>query len=87
VKVFGRTIKPGQLIHADKHGFLAVPFGEEKPLLDAAKFMDANECRTIIAAARDTAGRTPEAICDALDRAGGEFKRAVQERFGRKGEW
>jgi len=87
VKVFGRAIKPGQLIHADKHGFLAVPFGDEKRLLEAAKFMDENECRTIIAAARDTAGWAPESICDALDRAGGEFKQAAQERFGREGEW
>jgi regulator of RNase E activity RraA len=30
VEVFGRVIQPGQLIHADKHGFLAVPPGEEK---------------------------------------------------------
>ncbi len=27
VEVFGRQIQPGQLIHADKHGFLAIPFG------------------------------------------------------------
>jgi len=25
IEVFGRKIKPGQLIHADKHGFLAIP--------------------------------------------------------------
>ncbi|MBI4626814.1 MAG: RraA family protein, partial [Verrucomicrobia bacterium] len=87
VEVFGRKIKPGQLIHADKHGFLAVPFGEEAGLLEAAKFMDANECRTIIEAARDIGGRTPLEICDALDRAGATFKQAAKKRFGRKGEW
>lgn len=87
VEVFGRKIKPGQLIHADKHGFLAVPFGEEAGLLEAAKFMDANECRTLIEAARDTAGRTPEEICVALDRAGASFKQATKKRFDRKGEW
>ncbi|MBI3119256.1 MAG: RraA family protein, partial [Candidatus Hydrogenedentes bacterium] len=43
VEVFGRGIRPGQLIHADKHGFLAIPEGEEKNLLDAARFMDPNE--------------------------------------------
>jgi regulator of RNase E activity RraA len=25
VEGFGRRIKPGQLVHADKHGFLAIP--------------------------------------------------------------
>jgi len=87
VEVFGRKITPGQLIHADKHGFLAVPPGEEGGLLEAAKFMDANECATLIAAARDTRGRSPEAICDALDRAGTEFQTAAKKKFGRKGEW
>lgn len=87
VEVFGRRIKPGQLIHADKHGFLAVPPEDEARLLEAARFMDGNECRTVIAAARDTTGRTPAEICDALDRAGAEFKRAATQKFGRKGEW
>jgi regulator of RNase E activity RraA len=87
VEVFGRKIRPGQLIHADKHGFLAVPFGEEARLLEAAKFMDTSECRTLIGAARDVAGGTPEQICAALDRAGAAFKQAAKKRFGRKGEW
>lgn len=87
VEVFGRKINPGQLIHADKHGFLAVPIGEEEHLLEAAKFMDANECRTLIAAARDVIGRTPDEICKALDRAGQQFQQAANRRFGRKGEW
>jgi 4-hydroxy-4-methyl-2-oxoglutarate aldolase len=87
VEVFGRKISPGQLIHADKHGFLAVPPGDEARLLEAARFMDANECRTLIQAARDTVGRTPQQICAALDEAGAEFGRAAREKFGRKGEW
>jgi 4-hydroxy-4-methyl-2-oxoglutarate aldolase len=87
VKVFGRRILPGQLIHADKHGFLAVPRGEERALLEAAKFMDANECRTLLHAARDTLGRTPLEVCDALDAAGAKFAAAAKAKFGRKGEW
>jgi regulator of RNase E activity RraA len=86
VEVFGRRIRSGQLIHADKHGFLAVPFGEEKGLLEAAKFMDAEECRTLLAAARGAAGRAPLEICAALDRAGAAFKQTAKKRFGRKGE-
>lgn len=87
VEVFGRRISPGQLIHADKHGFLAVPPGDEPRLLEAARFMDANECRTLIHAARDTMGRTPQQICEALDKAGAEFGKAAREKFGRAGEW
>lgn len=87
VKVFGRRITPGQLIHADKHGFLAVPPGEEKGLLEASKFMDSAECRTVISAARGSAGRSPLEICDALDAAGAEFALTVKQRFARRGEW
>ncbi|MFM8579474.1 MAG: RraA family protein, partial [Planctomycetaceae bacterium] len=39
VSVFGRTILPGQLVHADKHGFLVIPPEDEEQLLDAAGFM------------------------------------------------
>ena len=56
VEVFGRVIRPGQLIHADKHGFLAVPPEDEAGLLEATRFMDANECETVIPAARGSAG-------------------------------
>lgn len=87
VEVFGRKVRPGQFIHADQHGFLALPAGEELGLLEAAKFMDANECRTLIAAARDHTGRSPEQLCVALDRAGAAFTLAAQKRFARKGEW
>lgn len=87
VKVFGRRIVAGQFIHADKHGFLAIPRGEETRLLEAAKFMDASECRTIIQAARTTVGRTPDEICAALDEAGANFKAAAKAKFTRQGEW
>jgi regulator of RNase E activity RraA len=87
VEVFGRKIRPGQLIHADKHGFLAVPPGEEARLLEAAKFMDAGECRTLLDAARNVQGKTAEQVCDALDRAGEDFGRMAREKFQRRGEW
>lgn len=87
VEVFGRSIQPGQLIHADKHGFLAVPLEDEPRLLDAARFMDANECHTVIPAARDVSGKTASEICDAIDAAGRQFGSAAKTQFGRKGEW
>jgi regulator of RNase E activity RraA len=87
VEVFGRKIVPGQLIHADKHGFLAIPLGEEKGLLDAAAFMDANECNTLMGAARQSTGKPTDQIIEELNMAGRQFQKAVKEKFGRKGEW
>ena len=87
VEVFGRKVQPGQLIHADKHGFLAIPFGEERGLLEAATFMDANECNTVIPAARDIAGRSKEEILKNMKAAGAAFGKAARAKFKRKGEW
>ena len=87
VDVFGRKISPGQLIHADKHGFLAVPFGEEKHLLEAARFMDSNECQSLISAARGGAGKPLTQICDDIDAASADFRQKLKEKFARQGEW
>lgn len=87
VKVFGRKVQPGQLIHADKHGFLVIPEEDEKNLLDAAIFMDNNECNTIIAAARSAAGKPKELILKELNEASKQFGDAVKGKFGNSGEW
>ncbi|MGB8170399.1 MAG: RraA family protein [Chthoniobacteraceae bacterium] len=87
VEVFGRTVQPGQLVHADKHGFLAIPPEDEARLLDAARFMDANECETLIPAARDTAGKSTREVLDAINAAGQRFGENAKAKFGRKGEW
>ncbi len=85
VEVFGRKILPGQLIHADKHGFLVIPDEDIENLLDAAIFMDNNECNTIIAAARSASGKSTEQILKALNDASAEFAKAVKNKFGNKG--
>jgi regulator of RNase E activity RraA len=87
VEVFGCKITPGQLMHADKHGFLGIPAEDEKGLLEAAQFMDMNECNTVIKAARNTAGLSVEEILAQIDGANRDFGEAVQRRFGRDGEW
>ena len=87
VEVFGRTILPGQLIHADRHGFLAIPPEDEDRLLDASLFMDNNECETVIAAARGCAGLSTEEALQRINRAAAEFAKATRERFQRDGEW
>jgi len=87
VTVFGCRIKPGQLIHADKHGFLAIPECDEGHLLEAARFMDSNECQTLIAAARNSQGKTTEEILQAIDQAGKKFSQNAREKCYGKGEW
>lgn len=87
VEVFGRKISPGQLIHADKHGFLAAPKEDEPKLLEATLFMDDNECNTVIAAARSCAGLPSDEAVERINAAGVEFGKATKERFKREGEW
>ncbi len=87
VEVFGRKVKPGQLIHADKHGFLVIPDEDQARLLEAARFMDANECNTLIPAARSAAGKPFEQVLAEIDAAGAAFGQAARDQFGKKGEW
>ena len=81
VEVFGRKIQPGQLIHADKHGFMAIPPEDEARLLDAARFMDSNECNTVIVAARSASGLPVEEVLKRLENARAEFRAAAQKKF------
>ncbi len=87
VEVFGTKIQPGQLIHADQHGFLAIPMEDEQALLDASRFMDANECNTVISAARTSAGLPMQEVLNRLDEAEAAFRKAASGRYGKKGEW
>lgn len=88
VEVFGRKVGSGQLIHADKHGFLVIPEDDETLLLlEAARFMDSNECRTEISNARSATGRTIEELLSSMDEASVAFGAAALKNFGKRGEW
>ncbi len=87
VEVFGTTIQPGRLVHADKHGFLVIPPEDEAKLLEAARFMDTNECRTLIPAARSASGKSHDQILRELNDATERFKQATAKQFGNKDEW
>lgn len=81
VEVFGRKIKPGQLIHADKHGFLIIPEKDQANTLEAARFMDSNECKTIIKAARSSSGKSTEEMLSDFEKASKDFKDNVIKKF------
>ncbi len=87
VTVFGTRVRPGDLIHADKHGFLVIPPEDQPRLLEAALFMDGNECSTLIPTARESSGMPMDQLLDRLDAAQAEFGRAVRGKFGQRGEW
>ncbi|TKJ34798.1 MAG: dimethylmenaquinone methyltransferase [Planctomycetes bacterium B3_Pla] len=86
VEVFGRSVEPGELIHADKHGFLVVPQEDRRRLLDATRFMDSNECRTMISAARQSCGVPLEQLLARIDDACDEFSKRARTKFMQKQE-
>jgi len=84
VEVFGCKVKPGVLIHADQHGFLAIPEEDEKNLLSATLFMDNNECNTVITTARNHAGKSIEVVLEEIERATQDFRENIVNHFGKR---
>jgi regulator of RNase E activity RraA len=85
VEVFGRKVTPGQLIHADQHGFLAIPPEDEARLLEASLFMDRYEAG-IFAASRNPDRLPTDQHLAQIDDALNTFIRAARDKFGRAGE-
>jgi 4-hydroxy-4-methyl-2-oxoglutarate aldolase len=85
VQAFGAEIHPGDVIHADQHGFLVIPPEDLAEVAEAAAFLDAAERTTLIAAARSE--RDPIAALARIDQAESQFRARVAERFGRGGEF
>ncbi len=87
VEVFGCTVRPGDLIHADQHGFLVIPEEDQERLFDAGNFMDANECHTVISAARDAQGKSQAELLKIIGDASRRFDEVAKSKFGAGGEW
>lgn len=87
VEVFGTTIQPGQLVHADRHGFLAIPAADEAGLLEATRFLDASECATMIPVARESAGRSSAEHLQAIAASCAAYGERVRTRFPGTSEW
>lgn len=86
VEVFGTPVRPGQLIAADRHGFIAFPEADETELLAAVQFMEKLERHTKIAAARSGFECSTAELLDRIDAANREFKAQAMARFSRPGE-
>ena len=86
VEVFGVEVRPGDLIHADQHGFLVIPEEDLPGLAEAAAFLDGAERETLIGAAATHRG-TPEDALPKLSEAQRRFGAMVAERFGGRGEF
>ena len=54
---------------------------------NGTRYMDSNECNTVIAAARNSSGKSTEELLQSMDHAASEFGKAAREKFGKKGEW
>ena len=65
---------------------MAIPFGEERGLLEAARFMDTNECQHLISVARSASGKPAEQVLQEIDEGVTRFAEAARERFKRGAE-
>jgi len=83
VEVFGAAVRPGDLIHADKHGFMAIDEEDCGHLLEAVRFMDANECDNLLALSRNAAGMGLQEFIEAYALAVDKFKGDADDFFGR----
>jgi len=65
--------RPGQLIHADEDGFLVIPDKNRTQLFQAVRFVDADERKTVTAAARETRSKPIEKTLETIDKACRKF--------------
>jgi 4-hydroxy-4-methyl-2-oxoglutarate aldolase len=86
VTVFGTEVRPGELIHADQHGFMVIPEEDREGLAEASAFLDAAERSTMIGAAAEHRG-TPEEAAPKVQAAQQRYGAMVKERYGASGEF
>lgn len=87
VEVFGTRVRPGDLLHADKHGFVRIPEDAQGRLLEAARFVDDAECDSVILAGRDSGLQPAQDVLASMDAAARKFSGMLERKYGRSGEW
>ncbi len=81
LEVFGCKVRPGDLIHADKHGFMAIDEEDQEHLLEAVRFMDANECSHLLNLSRNAAGIPLDEFVEAYARGAAQFRQDADQFF------
>jgi len=81
VEVFGTTVKHGDLIHADKHGFMAIDEEDCRYLLEAVRFMDSNECDNLLKLSRNATGMGLDQFIEEYATAVEKFKANAEIYF------
>lgn len=81
VEAFGCTIRPGDLIHADKHGFMVIDEDDCDHLLDAVRFMDQNECDHLLELSRNAQGLPLDEFIRQYDARVTDFKKNADNFF------
>jgi len=88
VEVYGTTVRTGDLIHADKHGFLIIPEEDQPRILEASLFMDNNECETVIRATLKYDELDAQIThAGTMNEAAKTFNQAAVAALGKEGEW
>ncbi len=79
VEVFDCKIKTGDLIHADKHGFLVIEPDVQQNLIDSVIFMDNNECNNLLNISRNSLELSDEEFIATYLEGVGNFKKQCME--------
>jgi len=82
ITAFGVDIRPGQLIHADKHGFLVIPEEDEEKLLAATDHMDLMERKLVLVPGREGVGKHPSEIAKEMEDVCAKMGKEKQEKYG-----
>ena len=72
----------GQLIHADKHGFLVIPEEDEEKLLAATDHMDLMERKLVLVPGREGVGKHPRDIAKEMEEVCEKMGKEKQEKYG-----
>jgi regulator of RNase E activity RraA len=81
LEVFGTTVRPGDFIHADKHGFICIDPEDCDHLLEAVRFMDENECTNLLSLSRNSTGLSAKEFVEQYDTRVQSFQRNAEEFF------
>ncbi len=66
IEIYGTKVTPGHLILADKYGFMAVPPEEQKGLLEASRYLDSCELKSMISTSQAAIGLSMKEKAEAI---------------------